>query len=975
MNEQEIDSQISTASTKLSLAEVYLEKGVNNRDRTALQQSIEYSCEGLSHGDDTQSLLSATLRAVRGTALFKLHEIDGHLSLLNQGLADLRRSYEILQKHPGTKAYCLASESLVVSLVRAGELTSDIELLREGVVLADTLLTEQGLESDPENRYLVVNAKAVAQLRIGAYCADTSLVEAAIQTLKSFSEEVELSDEAKHQTMQNLGVALVENARLIRTGQTYDEVLSWLSDRFDTIHDSVSAYFAHYYAQVSAESLRLTGDIAAAERAITVHKELVKWYEPTPFRQLEAIHSLAQAHFQIGKHAKSARHFKSAIRAINKALLLVQPETMPTESRAHRLLRDLGAYKFALALTIKKPELIAEAVEHYVSATSLVSAVKAPSLFVEVAKGLFYLYYQQKRWDSALQVFGDLESAWSKIIADPHLSGSVHLQGARQLAGEYTRAAWALLQTGAVVEAALMLDRGRARQLNAILNVGIQSGSQLSPQEQERLAVAAGAVETARSSASDEVCRSAWAEYLSLRRQLGLDTVEQQLSIESIQSRIPENGAIVQLLIAPEGAAAFILSRRNEALVRHVPLRHDTLTLLNKLFHQGSEVDQTTWMPTYQRYVGKSKGPSYEPVRSSSWYQDWSALVTRACRVLGELIFNAVHDDLVASGLSSGAEVIICPPGELACLPLPMALLKDGLEFSHHWSVSVAPRLSILPSDTYSQQQHTLLAISPPATHNFWRRSLPFAEHEVRLVRNRFPRGATTYLSPKQAKLDNVLRGLKKTSVIHAACHGVYDWTEPENSGLKLAGERRLTVKMLSSSVGYMRNARLVFLSACESAITGATAVPDEFAGLPTSFLQAGVRAVIGTLWPIFDDAAMLICDRFYHYYLDAQGQEILPPARALSLAQHWLRHVTVHELRELGYFAPDELEQLCGPRNAPPGTFRLRGLEVRSPETTQQSFSRSQAGSRTKTELARNRYLQPYAAPAEWASFLTYGR
>jgi CHAT domain-containing protein/tetratricopeptide (TPR) repeat protein len=976
MDEQEIDSQISAASAKLSLAEVYLKKGIDNGDRAALQESITYSRQGLSQTKDNQSLLSATLLAICGSALCKMYEIDGHLSTLTEGLASLRQSHVTLQQHQSTKAYRTTSENLVVSLVRAGEQTGDIALLREALVLVETLLMEQRFKPGHEDMYVLVNAKAVAQLRIGSYCADTALVEAAILTLKTFLKEAGLSDVAKQQTMQNLCAAFIENARQTRSERVYRELLSWLWSKFHRIHDNTSAYFAQYYGQASIELLRLTSDISVAERAINIHKRLIKWYETkNPFRQLEALHSLAQAHFQAGKHLKSERHFKSAIRAMNKALELVQSETLPVDSRAHRLIADLGAYKFALALTIKKPELIAEAVEHYVSATNLVSAVKAPSLFVEVAKGLFYLYYQQKRWDSALQMFGDIESAWSKIIADPHLSGAVHLQGARQLAGEYTRAAWALLQTGAVVEAALMLDRGRARQLNAILNVGIQSGSQLSPPKQKRLAAAARTVETARLSASDEVCSSAWAEYLRLRRQLGLDTVEQQLSIESIQSRIPENGAIVQLLIAPEGAAAFILSRRNDPLVRHVPLRHDTLTQLSKLFHQGSEVDQTTWMPTYQRYVGKSKGPAYEPVRSSSRYRDWSALVSRACEVLGELIFNAVNDDLVASGISSGAEVIICPPGELACLPLPMALLKDGLEFSRHWSVSVAPRLSVLPTDTYSQQQHTLLAISPPATHNFWRRSLPFAEHEVRLVRNRFPRRATTYLSPKQAKLDNVLRGLKKTSVIHAACHGVYDWTEPENSGLKLADNRRLTVKMLSSSVGYMRKARLAFLSACESAITGATAVPDEFAGLPTSFLQAGVRAVIGALWPVFDDAAMLICDRFYHYYLDAQGQEIMPPARALSLAQNWLRHVTVHELRELGYFASRDLEQLCGLRSATPGTFRLRGLAVRSPETAQQSFSKSQARSRTKNRVGKNHYLQPYESPAEWAAFVTYGR
>jgi CHAT domain-containing protein len=57
---------------------------------------------------------------------------------------------------------------------------------------------------------------------------------------------------------------------------------------------------------------------------------------------------------------------------------------------------------------------------------------------------------------------------------------------------------------------------------------------------------------------------------------------------------------------------------------------------------------------------------------------------------------------------------------------------------------------------------------------------------------------------------------------------------------------------------------------------------------------DAGVRAVIGALWPVFDDAAMLICDRFYYYYLDDQGREMMPPAQALLLAQAWLRKISV---------------------------------------------------------------------------------
>jgi CHAT domain-containing protein len=990
MAERDLDSQINTAlarlnafskkankrdlgSANLILAQLYLQKGMDSGDRTAYESAIEHVRQGFEHSA-SNSVLRATLRAVRGTALCKLYEIDGDLSLLNQGLADLRRSYTTLQHHKSVKAYHAVSEDLAVSLVRAGEQTGDIALLREGFALAEILLAERRPKRNPDELYRLINAHAVAQVRIGSYGADTALVEAAIQTLRTYLTSNNLSTEAKQQTWQNLCAALIENARQTRSERVYRELLSVLFNLSHPIQDSSSAYFAQYYAQVSTELLGLTGDIAVADQAINTLEELLKWDQLNPFRRLEALHSLAQSHFQVGKLTDAERHFTASIQAIEKALVLVNSETMPTDSRGHRLIAALGAYKFALGLTIRKPELIQEAADHYVSALDLVSPVKAPSLFVDVAKGLFHLYYQQKRWDSALEVFESTEDAWSKIIADPHLSWSVHLQGARQLAGEYTRAAWIQVQKGDLTKAALTLDRGRARQLNAALNVDRQNESRLPPLEKERLNSAARAVETARLSASEDVSRRAWSEYLTLRRQLGLDAEEQQLSIEAMRARIPESGAIVQLLIAREGAAAFILSRKGNPVVKIVSLRHDTMALLNNLFHPGSGAEDNTWMPTYRRYVGNTERTTDRPTRSSPRYHDWSAMIIRALRVLGELIFDPVHDALVKNGLAPAAEVIICPPGELACLPLSMARLSDGSEFGQHWSVSVAPRLAILPSKDHSASPNTVLVISPSAAAANWWDNLPFAKREARLVKDRFAREARIYLPPGRVKLDKVLRGLEKASVIHAACHGKYDWSEPEKSWLRLAGDQRLTVRMLSSSVGFMRNARLVFLSACESGIAGASQVPDEFTGLPISFLQAGVRAVIGSLWHVFDDAAMLICDRFYHYYLDAQGHEIRPPARALSLAQAWLRQVTVRELHELGYFRTKELEQLFVERTAS-GASRLRGLEVSPSETAPRSLAKAKTSSQTKYLLEETQNLRPYAAAADWAAFITYGR
>jgi CHAT domain-containing protein len=57
--------------------------------------------------------------------------------------------------------------------------------------------------------------------------------------------------------------------------------------------------------------------------------------------------------------------------------------------------------------------------------------------------------------------------------------------------------------------------------------------------------------------------------------------------------------------------------------------------------------------------------------------------------------------------------------------------------------------------------------------------------------------------------------------------------------------------------------ARIAVLSACES---GRAEVPagDDPAGLAASFLQAGVQAVIATLWPVDDAATAQLVTDFY---------------------------------------------------------------------------------------------------------------
>jgi len=96
--------------------------------------------------------------------------------------------------------------------------------------------------------------------------------------------------------------------------------------------------------------------------------------------------------------------------------------------------------------------------------------------------------------------------------------------------------------------------------------------------------------------------------------------------------------------------------------------------------------------------------------------------------------------------------------------------------------------------------------------------------------------------------------------------------------------------------------ARLVVASACETAFTDFTHLPDETIGLPAGFLQAGTSAVVGTLWKVSDVSTALLMTRFYEYHLGRDGRpgnDPMQPGQALRRAQLWLAQLTTGELEE----------------------------------------------------------------------------
>lgn len=127
---------------------------------------------------------------------------------------------------------------------------------------------------------------------------------------------------------------------------------------------------------------------------------------------------------------------------------------------------------------------------------------------------------------------------------------------------------------------------------------------------------------------------------------------------------------------------------------------------------------------------------------------------------------------------------------------------------------------------------------------------------------------------------------LTRARYLHFATHALADHDHPERAGLALTGFDR-EGKPIDGLVRLedLRNLRidadLVVLSAC-STRDGRTLSGEGPQSLVRGFIDAGAARVVGTLWPVRDEAATILVETFYRKLL-ADGH---PPAAALRAAQ-----------------------------------------------------------------------------------------
>jgi CHAT domain-containing protein len=257
--------------------------------------------------------------------------------------------------------------------------------------------------------------------------------------------------------------------------------------------------------------------------------------------------------------------------------------------------------------------------------------------------------------------------------------------------------------------------------------------------------------------------------------------------------------------------------------------------------------------------------------------------------------WGAIMEPVLAALRGEPAAALI-PMGYLSLIPLHAAWTPDPLgptgrryatdEITLSYTPNARAQLAAGKAASRATRLKLLVVEDPRPTKL---RPLPFARTEAAIALGYIGRAQTRIIRHEHAELAIVTDALPRHSVVHFACHGEADLSEPLNSCLTLANDERLTLAALLHSTGLRRHAiRLAILSSCESHLSGVH-LADEVIGLPAGMLQAGAVGVIASQWPVSGLTTTLLMARFYSAW-HTDGQE---PTAALRTAQRWLRDTT----------------------------------------------------------------------------------
>jgi CHAT domain-containing protein len=615
-----------------------------------------------------------------------------------------------------------------------------------------------------------------------------------------------------------------------------------------------------------------------------------------------------------------AQNIEEAIAAYQQSLQVMTREAMPMEW-AESMMNLASAYYSRIRGN--RAQSIEDAIAAYLNSLNIFTPDLLPNNCRRTARSLGNLYFGEQRWEEAVSVYQTALQAAETLYQSANLLDSKAAELA-ETSNLPRRAAYALARTGHLQQAVGVLEQGRARGLSESLDRDRADLTQLQQthfdlyQDYQTIANQLRNLEsqqrdlmvsTERHSLTPEALRDS---VIALRQQLTdviqhihqIPGYEEFLSVPTfanIKKAVQGNCPLVYLVTTSAGSLALIVTSDT---IHDVWLDALNETQLIDLLNQ-------TWFAAYRQF--QSDHQSWFDVIDKVTLQLWKPLMAPLIAHLQQHSFQ---------------QAILIPTGYLNLLPLHAAWTSSFLKIiyltlqikvlrmllqnlnaevlaflilDHHlWTTdSSLPINKYYALDaihfTYAPNARSLtaagaiagrspvesiLAIENP------RQDLSNSGREVASAISTFPQ--FTVLAHEDASVEAVKATLAGVAIAHFSCHGTANLTEPLKGGL-LMSDGLLTLRdIFALNLTDQGGLRLAILSACETGLSGIENA-DEAVSLPTGLLQAGVAAVIASLWSVPDLSTMMLLSRFY----DLWRKDKLEPALALRQAQQWVRDTT----------------------------------------------------------------------------------
>jgi CHAT domain-containing protein/TPR repeat protein len=608
----------------------------------------------------------------------------------------------------------------------------------------------------------------------------------------------------------------------------------------------------------------------AALQVITLENMRVKW--------ATAMNNLALA-YQNRIRGTRADNLEKAIKGYQAALQVRTQKDMPVEW-AETMNNLALAYQNRICGT--RADNLEKAIKGYQAALQVTTHEAMPHDHRLTQRNLGHLHFDENNWQAAHTAYqAALQTTETLYTLD---EGSAEGLQAELAENQYlaARASYCLAKLGRFDEAVVTLEQGRTRAFSetynaTLLKMAHETEQQAYTEASEQVKILEKEMYTAgqeNKRSRDEVL----ADLKSARTELA--TI-----VETIRQTIPDfmpKGfnfqSIYQLATSLKQPLVYLLTTSKGSLALIVPPNTTTL---------GEE--QAVWLDNFT--TEKLDGLLYDTDETQGYlrgtvladFQVLKSLLTEKIRpLLSEQLITPLDQRLKQFGY---LQAVLIPMDTLNLLPLHA---DTELAFSFAPSARLL-QTALNKTQPYADAPLSLLGIGNPTAKG--QNPLEYGPVEVAAIAALFPK--QQQLCEHAATRAAVLAALDDKTHIHFSCHGLFDTKEPPNSALYLAGKDRFTVEDLILGTVDLAKTQMVVLSACQTGITDFKKTPNEVIGFSGAFMQAGVPAMISTLWPVDEIATMLLLLRFYENYL----QENQPPAHALQQAQYWLRDATAETL------------------------------------------------------------------------------